>query len=232
MAYNHHTNIYPQTTAADTVDFSSSGDRSGSCQGVFYGGDGSQLAANLVYALFVLVWIGGLTMALVLVLKWAYPKEFPGYSREGRDGSANTNTTTNTKAKSGDIDGYSDGDIKYGDGNRPRLGMSLKSDGLLAYEIQNEVEREHESSQEKKKKKRALALLMQEKKDQVEREGNGAGGGAEAGVREGRKSIFKGQGHEGSRRGEKDDDGSFHFWKEFGYSWDAGEYEYELGKEL
>ncbi len=34
-------------------------------------------------------------------------------------------------------------------------------------------------------------------------------------------STYNGEGLSGSRRGEQDEDGSYHFWKEFGYSWDA-----------
>jgi Amt family ammonium transporter len=42
-------------------EYSDGEDRAKHCAGVFYGGDGSQLGANLVLALVVIAWVGGIS---------------------------------------------------------------------------------------------------------------------------------------------------------------------------
>jgi len=43
-------------------------DRAKDCAGILYGGDGGALAANLLFVLFLIAWVGSLTAAVVVPL--------------------------------------------------------------------------------------------------------------------------------------------------------------------
>ena len=49
---------------AYSSEYSDGEDRAKHCAGVFYGGSGSQLGANLVFALVVIAWVGGISMIM------------------------------------------------------------------------------------------------------------------------------------------------------------------------